>query len=93
MPYSDQCGISRKIEDSKERLRLRQLVNELTIPEGMGVIVRTAGEGKKSPLFCPRSPSPAPHVGGDPAEGADAESSHHPVSPSRISSSGPSVIS
>jgi ribonuclease G len=51
MPYSDQCGISRKIEDSKERLRLRQLVNELTIPEGMGVIVRTAGEGKKPRYF------------------------------------------
>ena len=51
MPYSDQCGISRKIEDPKERQRLRQLVNELTIPEGMGVIVRTAGEGKKSRYF------------------------------------------
>jgi ribonuclease G len=51
MPYSDQCGISRKIEDSKERLRLRQLVNELTIPEGMGVIVRTAGEGRKARYF------------------------------------------
>jgi ribonuclease G len=51
MPYSDQCGISRKIEDPKERQRLRQLVNELTIPEGMGVIVRTAGEGKKPRFF------------------------------------------
>ncbi|MCX6936660.1 MAG: Rne/Rng family ribonuclease [Verrucomicrobia bacterium] len=50
-PFSDSCGISRKIEDPKERARLRQLVNELTIPEGMGVIVRTAGEGKKSRYF------------------------------------------
>ncbi|MDR1282335.1 MAG: Rne/Rng family ribonuclease [Opitutaceae bacterium] len=51
MPFSDQCGISRKIEDSKERQRLKHLVNELTIPEGMSVIVRTAGEGKKPRYF------------------------------------------
>jgi ribonuclease G len=51
MPFSDQCGISRKIEDHKERSRLKQMINELTIPEGMGVIVRTAGEGKKTRYF------------------------------------------
>ncbi|MBL9216094.1 MAG: Rne/Rng family ribonuclease [Opitutaceae bacterium] len=50
-PYSDGCGISRKIEDPQERKRLKQLINELTIPEGMGVIVRTAGEGKKARYF------------------------------------------
>jgi ribonuclease G len=50
-PYSDGCGISRKIEDVHERRRLKQLINELTIPEGMGVIVRTAGEGKKARYF------------------------------------------
>ena len=50
-PYSDGCGISRKIEDIQERKRLKQLINELTIPEGMGVIVRTAGEGKKPRYF------------------------------------------
>jgi ribonuclease G len=50
-PFSDGCGISRKIEDPAERKRLKQLINELTIPEGMGVIVRTAGEGKKSRYF------------------------------------------
>jgi ribonuclease G len=50
-PYSDGCGISRKIEDPMERKRLKQLINELTIPEGMGVIVRTAGEGKKPRYF------------------------------------------
>ncbi|OUW17001.1 MAG: ribonuclease E/G [Opitutales bacterium TMED158] len=51
MPYSDQCGISRKIEDVKERNRLKKIIRDLTIPEGMGVIVRTAGEGKKARYF------------------------------------------
>jgi|UniRef100_UPI0040499957 ribonuclease G len=51
MPFSDGCGISRKIEDPTERKRLKQMLNELTIPEGMGVIVRTAGEGKKTRYF------------------------------------------
>ncbi len=50
-PFSDGCGISRKIEDPQERKRLKQLINELTIPEGVGVIVRTAGEGKKARYF------------------------------------------
>ena len=51
MPYSDQCGISRKIEDPKERNRLKKILNDLTIPDGMGVIMRTAGEGKKARYF------------------------------------------
>ena len=51
MPFSEGCGISRKIEDQNERKRLKQMLNELTIPEGMGVIVRTAGEGKKTRYF------------------------------------------
>lgn len=50
-PFSDGCGISRKIEDPAERKRLKALINELTIPEGVGLIVRTAGEGKKSRYF------------------------------------------
>jgi ribonuclease G len=50
-PFSDGCGISRKIEDPAERKRLKTLINELTIPEGVGVIVRTAGEGKKARYF------------------------------------------
>lgn len=51
MPYSGQCGISRKIEDRAERDRLKQVLRMLTIPEGMGVIIRTAGEGKKIRYF------------------------------------------
>ncbi|MDB4793717.1 Rne/Rng family ribonuclease [Methylacidiphilales bacterium] len=51
MPYSDQCGISRKIEDPKERQRLRRILTELDLPDGMGVIIRTVGEGQKARFF------------------------------------------
>src|SRR5678810_1423470 len=44
MPFSDQSGISRKIESPKERDRLRKILKELDLPEGMGVIIRTVGE-------------------------------------------------
>lgn len=50
-PNSPQCGISRKIEERKERDRLKSILKTLTIPEGMGVIIRTAGEGKKLRYF------------------------------------------
>lgn len=51
MPYSDQSGISRKIDDPKERDRLRKILRELDIPDGMGVIMRTVGEGQRSRFF------------------------------------------
>jgi ribonuclease G len=51
MPYSDQCGISRKIENPKERDRLRRILRELEIPENMGIIIRTVGEGQKARYF------------------------------------------
>src|SRR5947208_6945576 len=51
MPYSDQSGISRKIDDPKERDRLRKILRELDVPEGMGVIVRTVGEGQRARYF------------------------------------------
>jgi ribonuclease G len=51
MPYSDQCGISRKIESPKERERLRKILRELDVPEGMGVIIRTVGEGQRARYF------------------------------------------
>lgn len=43
MPGVDASGISRKIEDPEQRERLRTLMEELRLPEGFGLIVRTAG--------------------------------------------------
>jgi ribonuclease G len=51
MPFSGACGVSRKIEDAPERERLKDILRSLTIPEGMGVIIRTAGEGKQARWF------------------------------------------
>jgi ribonuclease G len=51
LPNSDQSGISRKIENQVERKRLKQILRELPIPEGMGVIMRTAGENQRKPHF------------------------------------------
>jgi len=45
MPGTQQKGISRKIEDEEERKRLKEVLQSITIPEGFGVIVRTAGMG------------------------------------------------
>ncbi len=44
-PYSNQCGISRKIEDKHERERLKKILRKLTLPLGMGIIFRTASSG------------------------------------------------
>jgi ribonuclease G len=51
LPNSDQSGISRKIENQEERKRLKKILRELSIPEGMGVIMRTAGEGQQLRYF------------------------------------------
>ncbi len=51
MPFSDRSGISRKIEDPKERARLRKILRELDIPDGLGVIIRTVGEGQRARYF------------------------------------------
>src|SRR5919198_3417629 len=51
MPFSDRSGISRKIEDPKERNRLRKILRDLEIPEGIGVIIRTVGEGARARYF------------------------------------------
>src|ERR1700716_565805 len=51
MPYSDRSGTSRKIEEPKERERLRKILRDLEIPEGVGVIIRTVGEGQRARYF------------------------------------------
>jgi ribonuclease E len=44
MPGSDSAGISRKIESESQRKKLRNLIESLTLPEGIGYIVRTASK-------------------------------------------------
>ncbi len=51
LPYSDHIGLSSKIEDSKERDRLRRILSGLDMPDGMGLICRTVGEGRKAVFF------------------------------------------
>jgi ribonuclease G len=51
LPNSDQCGISRKIDDPTERKRLKEIVRSLDIPDSMGVIIRTVGEGQQKRYF------------------------------------------
>jgi len=51
LPNSDQSGISRKIENPEERQRLKKILREMNLPEGMGVIMRTAGEGQQKRYF------------------------------------------
>ena len=43
VPGSNSSGVSRKIEDEKQRRKLKEIVREFDLPEGMGFIVRTAG--------------------------------------------------
>jgi ribonuclease E len=39
-------GISRKITSAEDRRKLREIADELDVPEGMGVILRTAGAAR-----------------------------------------------
>jgi ribonuclease E len=42
-------GISRKITSAQDRKRLKEVAQELDVPEGMGVILRTAGANRTKP--------------------------------------------
>jgi ribonuclease G len=48
MPLNDQFGISRRIDDPKERQRLRKITEKMNVPEGMGVILRTVCQGQRA---------------------------------------------
>ena len=42
-------GISRKITCAQDRSRLKEVVQDLDVPEGMGIILRTAGASRTKP--------------------------------------------
>ena len=42
-------GISRKITNAADRKRLKEVAQELEVPEGMGIILRTAGASRTKP--------------------------------------------
>uniref|UniRef100_C6E0U6 Ribonuclease G n=1 Tax=Geobacter sp. (strain M21) TaxID=443144 RepID=C6E0U6_GEOSM len=46
MPGSDSAGISRKVEGDGERKKLKEIIAEMTIPEGYGYIIRTEAMGR-----------------------------------------------
>lgn len=43
MPYMDKVGVSRKVEDEEERRKMREILDQLELPDGFGFILRTAG--------------------------------------------------
>lgn len=43
MPQMDKVGVSRKVEDEETRRKMRDILDQLDLPEGFGFILRTAG--------------------------------------------------
>jgi ribonuclease E len=46
MPDMDKVGVSRKIEDEEKRREMREILDSLELPDGVGFILRTAGFGR-----------------------------------------------
>ena len=51
LPHTHHVGVSKRIQNHKERERLRNILRKVTLPPGMGCICRTLGEGKKEEFF------------------------------------------
>lgn len=51
VPGEGKVGVSRRIDDSKERERIRDIFSQMDLPKDSGFIVRTAGEGKSKKEF------------------------------------------
>lgn len=51
MPGSKLKGVSRKIDDAKERQRLKKILAKLPIPDQVGIIVRTVAAGARKRSF------------------------------------------
>ncbi|MDD4102234.1 MAG: ribonuclease E/G, partial [Kiritimatiellae bacterium] len=51
MPGTRLRGVSRKIGDSKERQRLKKILDRLPLPDDAGLIVRTVGAGASKRAF------------------------------------------
>ncbi|HIJ64401.1 MAG TPA: Rne/Rng family ribonuclease [Candidatus Hydrogenedentes bacterium] len=50
MPTVTHLGVSRKIETEQERDRLRRILQQIR-PKGVGIVTRTAGEGRRTTDF------------------------------------------
>ena len=62
MPGVDHVGVSRRIEDRAERQRIKAIIADLK-PKGVGLIARTAGEGKGDRRVRGRRQAPASSCG------------------------------
>ncbi|MCM8536103.1 MAG: Rne/Rng family ribonuclease [Lentisphaeraceae bacterium] len=51
LPHTHHVGVSKRIQNHKERDRLRNILRKMKLPHGMGCICRTLGEGKKEEFF------------------------------------------
>lgn len=51
MPGTRTRGVSKKIGDAKERQRLKKILDKLPLPENVGLVVRTVGQGASARAF------------------------------------------